>query len=188
MWHTSTEPPNEGARIAKNATPKIGLRGTERSLTFGLVNVTVKTGPALDESARIAGRYADPNGYGAVKQQYVNEAGDVVKPVTVYDHGDTAVPAAGLVEKLEDEGIRLTANVAEIFPEQVEATALCWPADDTQRDAYNLVCHYLASFGRVFIGTFAERGTTKVAAIRWSETYGSLVFHTLAYHELTAVP
>ena len=174
--------------MPKAATPKtIGLRATggKRTLRFGLVSVGVSMGPALDTSARVPAKYACPTTLGPVTQQYVNTEGHVVKPVRAYPYGDRMV-------RLEDdecpklEGtdtVTLTANLfADELPvEWITGTHLCWPTDKTQDDAYMLVSNYLLSNGRVFIGKVIDHGTTKVLAIRFSEVYGCLVAHTLAY-------
>lgn len=170
------------------AVPKLPLRATsgKRVLRFGLVSVGVSMGPALDESARVSGKYVDPDLLSPVKQQYVNEAGDVVKPIRAYPYGNEFIV-------LEDEEvpkmqgadvIELVANLAasEVPSEWVEKTFLAWPQDQTQDNGYGLVSHYLRSNGRVFIGTTIANGTTKVFAIRWSDAYGCLVTQLLAFH------
>jgi non-homologous end joining protein Ku len=157
---------------------------TKRNLRFGMVNVGVTTEPAIDDSARIKGRFGDPDDYGKVKQQYVNSSGVVVKPVKVYEVGDKAVSlVAHEVAKLDsDQTIDLVANVETVPNEWILSTAIAKPADKTHEDAFALVAHYLRSNGRVFVGRTVANGTTKVLAIRWSEVYGTLVVQLLAYH------
>lgn len=171
--------------MAKATVKKIGVRSSSRrTLQFGMVNVGIASMPATDVTARIKGRYADPDTLGKVAQQYVNEAGVAVKPVKVYEIGDKVVQLAeDEVPKLDSEDtIKLVANVTDVPSEWILSTALAWPADATHDGAYALVSHYLRHNGRVFVGTTVANGTTKVLAIRWSEVYGCLVMQTLAYH------
>lgn len=174
------------------ATPKkIGLRSSGRkTLRFGLVNVGISTAPALDTDARIRGKMSDPDTLTPLKQQYVNEAGDVIprdEIVTAYPFGDKMVVLEkDEVPKLDNsETIDLVGRMeADEFPiEMVEKTALAWPADETHSDAYALVSHYLRSNGRVFVGETTSNGTTKMLAVRWSNVYGCLVTHELVIHE-----
>src|SRR6266702_4752995 len=103
--------------MAKDATPKIGLRSsTKRTLRFGLVNVGISMAPALDESSRVSAKQLDPDSLTPLKQQLVNELGDVVERkdlVKGYSYGDAYVVLdEDEVPKAESTDlIELTANV-----------------------------------------------------------------------------
>jgi Ku protein len=176
--------------MAKNVTPKIGLRSSQkRTLRFGLVNVGISMAPALDASSRISAKLLDPESLTPLKQQYVNDHGDVVEHkdrVKGYAYGDNFVVLDDdEVPKAESSDvIDLVANVADtdVPSEWVDSTYLAWPQDTTQDQGYALVSNYLRSYGRAFIGTTVANGTTKVFALRWSEAYGTTVAQMLAFH------
>jgi non-homologous end joining protein Ku len=153
-----------------------------RTLTFGMVNVAVRTGPSLDDSARISGKFADPDGYGPVKQQYANEAGKVVKPVKVYEHDGVKVELLPEdVAKLPVDGtINLEARVERVPSEWILSTALVTPAKGNG-PAFDLVADYLRRTGSVFIGRCITSGTTKVLAISWSAVYGAVIEQVLCF-------
>jgi Ku protein len=175
--------------VAKVATPKIGLRSSQRrNLRFGLVNVGLSMAPALDADARVKGRTLDPTTLTPLKQQYVNEAGEVIEyrdRVTGYEYGDGFVVLDDdeVVKADADDTIVLSANIpaADVPAEWCDKTYLAWPTDATHNDSYALVSHYLRQYGRAFIGETVANGTTKVLAIRWSDTYGTLIAQQLSY-------
>lgn len=175
--------------MAKAAVTKsVPLRATggKRTLTFGLVNVGISMGPALDVSARIKANLRDAETLGPVRQQYVNaETGEPTATVRAYQHGNQWVTLEeGEVPKMEgDGGISLTANIpsAHVPSEWIQSTNLTWPTDTTQDQGYRLVADYLRDSKRAFIGKMIDKGTTKVLALRWSSVYSCIVAQTLAY-------
>lgn len=175
--------------MAKTVIAKtVPLRATsgKRTLKFGLVSVGISMGPALDDTARVSGKYVDPDALTPVKQQYVNEDGDVVKPIKAYPYGEQFIvlEEGEVPEADSSDVVELVANLTadEVPAEWVEKTYLTWPTDVTHDQGYALVSHYLRSNGRVFIGTTVSNGTTKAFALRWSEVYGCVVAQVLAYH------
>lgn len=165
---------------------RIGLRGTPRVLNFGMVNIGIKLAPALNTSARIAGKLRDPDTLGPVKKVYVNEAGEIVEPVKAFPRGDEFVVVDTADIKAEsDSTIKLVANicVSDLPWELVESTNLAFPDGDAAEGAYAMMADYLHRNARVFIGTTVSNGTTKVFALRWSVFYGAVVAHQVSYHE-----
>ena len=66
-------------------------RGSNLTISFGLVNVDVKYAPIVDpKGKRVSGKYLDPATLGPVTQQYVNEKGQPIEKVTGYPHEDRA--------------------------------------------------------------------------------------------------
>ncbi len=177
--------------MPKAATSKIGLRASsgKRTLRFGLVNVGIAMGPALDATNRVSAKQLDPDTLTPLKQQLVNSEGNVVSRdslVKGYEHdGGYVVLDANEVPKLDgNDVIELVAAVdtAEIPSEWIARTNLAWPQDSTEDEGYALVSHYLRSYGKALIGTTIDHGSTQVVAIRWSDTYGCVIAQTLAYH------
>lgn len=174
--------------MAKDAVKKIGLRATagKRTLRFGMVAIGISLAPALDASTRVSGKYVDPDLLTPVKQQYVNENGEVVKPISAYPYGEQFVTldTDDLAAVSTDE-IELVGNIAtaDLPLEWIDSTYVAWPTDATHDAAYAMLADYLQRNGRAFIGKTVQNKTTKVIALRWSSVYGTVVAHTLAYYE-----
>lgn len=148
--------------------------GSNMTINFGIVNVPVKYGPVIEStSTRVSGKFLDPETLKPVKQQYVNEAGEVVEKVTGYPYGDTFVvlgegEAASL--KSEKDGLlRLRAYVdsEQVDPLYFDKTYIVWPAKGGD-EGYALICNALSKSGRYLIGTIVLSGSEKVFLLRYS--------------------
>lgn len=161
--------------------------GNNMTINFGIVNVPVKYGPVLEStSTRISGKYVDPKTLGPVKQQYVNEAGDVVEKVTAYPNGDKLVVLGeGEAASLKSEKDGLLRLRAYVEPEQVDPlyfdkTYIVWPNKGGD-DGYALIVNALSKSGRYLIGTIALSGSEKVFVLRYAD--GVLYGHVCVYDE-----
>jgi DNA end-binding protein Ku len=165
------------------ATHPTPARGSKLNVSYGLINVAVKYAPFV-RSERTSGKYLDPASLGPVTQQYVNEAGEVVKPVTGYAHGDGFVvlePAD--VQSLESERdsrleLKAFAEPDLIDPLYIEKSFLVWP-EKGQEAGYDLLCHVLTETGMVLVGTTVIRKSTKVLVLRYGQ--GCLIAHQCTY-------
>lgn len=159
-------------------------RGFGLTLSLGLVNVGVKYAPLVVEQ-RTKGHYVDPDGHGPVKQVYVSEkTGEVVKPVTAYDH------ASGLVvldpedrkalESERDKRLELKAlvDLDSIDPLYFAQTYLLYPQKG-QEAGYDLLCSVLAESGKALMGTAVLSKSTKAIMVRYGQ--GCLLAHVCAY-------
>lgn len=160
-------------------------RGQKLQVSLGLVNVGVKYAPFVpDKDGRLSGKYLDPASHGPVHQQYVNEAGEVVKPVTGYPYGDGfVVPDPEDVKALElerDTRLELKAlvDVGSVDPVYLEKSYLVWP-DKGQEQGYDLLCEALAESGKALLGTTVIRKSTKAVMLRYAD--GCLLAHVCAY-------
>ena len=167
----------------------VGLRATagSKTLSYGLVQVRVGMMPALDDQARLRAKMVDPDTLGPVKQQYVNELGDVVKPAKAYPYGDTLVElpkdSTDALKALSDGVIALEANLDSVPDELVEKTYLLWPTDGASEQPFKMLATYLEHTGHVLVGKTHAGGTTKAFALRYSKLYGGMVAQLLSYYE-----
>lgn len=165
---------------ASHPTP---ARGSKLTVSYGLVNVGVKYAP-LVRSERTSGKYLDPATLGPVTQQYVNEAGEVVKPITGYPHGDGHVVLDPEdVKSLESERdsrleLKAFAEPDLIDPLYIEKSFLVWP-EKGQEAGYDLLCGVLVESGKVLVGTTVIRKSTKVLVLRYGQ--GCLIAHQCTY-------
>lgn len=161
-------------------------RGSNLTISFGLVNVGVKYAPIVDpKGKRVSGKYVDPATKGPVTQQYVNEAGKVVEKVTAYpaEDGSLVVLSPGDVQALKSERDGRLELKAFIDPESIDAlyfekTHLLWP-DKGQETSYDVLCSVLASSGRYLVGTAVLDKSTKVVILRYGQ--GCLLAQVCTY-------
>lgn len=158
-------------------------RGTKLTIGFGLVNVAVKYAPIVREQ-RTSGKLLDPATRGPVVQQYVNEAGEVVKPIKGYPWGDGFVVLnpedVKSLESERDARLELKAYVEfdTIDPLYIEKTHLVWP-DKGNEAQYDLLCDVLADTGRALVGTAVLNKSTKAIMVRYGQ--GCLIAHVCSY-------
>src|SRR5574338_132524 len=98
-------------------------RGSNLTISFGLVNVGVKYAPIVDPKGnRVSGKYVDPKTKRPVTQQYVNEKGAVVEKVTAYptESGELVVLEPGDVQMLKSERDGRLELRAYIEPDTVD--------------------------------------------------------------------
>ena len=164
-------------------------RGYKLNVSFGLVNVGVKYAPLVPGAAgRLKGKKLDPVSNGPVFQQYVNEKGAEVKPVTGYPHGDSFVVLDPEdVKALESERDARFEPKAFMDAERVDAlyfekAYLVWP-DKGHETGYDLLCTTLARTGKVLVGTTIISKSTKIVVMRYRDTIegGTLLAHVCAY-------
>jgi DNA end-binding protein Ku len=166
--------------MASYPTP---ARGYKLNIGFGLVNVGVKYAPIVREQ-RTKGKFLDPATRGPVVQQYVNEAGDVVKPISGYPYGDGFVvldpEEVKSLESERDARLELKAFVEldTIDPLYIEKTHLIWP-DKGSEASYDLLCEVLADTGRALVGTAVLNKSTKTIMLRYGQ--GCLLAHVCSY-------
>jgi DNA end-binding protein Ku len=156
-------------------------RGKKLTVSFGLVNVGVKYAPLVQEH-RTKGHLVDPDTLGPVKQQYVNEAGKVVKQVSAYDHpsGPVVLADRGALESERDGRLELKAFawLNDVDPLYFESTYLVFP-DKGHEAGYDLLCGVLADSQRVLIGTAVLTKSTKAVVLRYA--HGCLLAHACTY-------
>lgn len=151
-------------------------RGSNLTISFGLVNVGVKYAPIVDPKGnRVSGKYVDPKTKGPVTQQYVNESGAVVEKVTAYPakDGQMVVLSPGDVQALKSERDGRLELKAFVDPESVDAlyfekTYLLWPAKG-QETSYDVLAEVLAQSGRYLVGTAVLDKSTKVVILRFGQ-------------------
>lgn len=159
-------------------------RGNKLTVSFGLVNVGVKYAPLVDAKGRLAGTYLDPKSHLPVKQQYVNDKGEVVKHVTGYAYGSGyVVPDPEDVKALElarDSRLELKAFVdpATVDPLYLEKAYLVFP-DKGNEAGYDLLCAVLEVTGKALVGTTVIRKSTKAIMLRYAQ--GCLLAHACTY-------
>jgi DNA end-binding protein Ku len=161
-------------------------RGSNLTISFGLVNVGVKYAPLIDaKKKRVSGKYVDPKDKGPVTQQYVNAAGKPVEKVTAYpsEDGQLVVLSPGDVQALKSERDGRLELKAFIDPESVDAlyfekALLVWPAPG-QEASYDVLCSVLESSGRYLVGTVVLDKSTKVMILRYGQ--GCLLAEVCAY-------
>jgi len=161
-------------------------RGSNLTISFGLVNVGVKYAPIVDpKKNRVSGKYVDPKTKGPLTQQYVNEKSQVVEKVTAYpaEDGQMVVLGAGDVQALKSERDGRLELKAFIDPESVDAlyfekTHLLWP-DKGQEASYDVLCSVLASSGRYLVGTTVLDKSTKIVILRFGQ--GCLLAQVCTY-------
>jgi DNA end-binding protein Ku len=88
-----------------------------------------------------------------------------------------------------DGQLKLTAcvDLSEIDPLCFDKSYLVWPQDgDTVVAAHDLLASMLRQTGKALVGTTVLSTSTKLVAIRWSDTTDTLVAHVLIYDENVA--
>lgn len=161
-------------------------RGSNLTISFGLVNVGVKYAPIVDPKGnRVSGKFVDPKTKGPVTQQYVNEKGAVVEKVTAYptESGELVVLEPGDVQMLKSERDGRLELQAYIEPDSVdllyfEKTYLVWPAKG-QETSYDVLCSVLEASGQYLVGTAVLDKSTKVVVLRYGQ--GCLLAQVCAY-------
>ena len=151
-------------------------RGSNLTVSFGLVNVGVKYAPIVDPKGnRVSGKYLDPTTLGPVTQQYANETGEVVEKVTGYptEDGNYVVLTPGDVQALKAERDGRLELKAFIEPEGIDAlyfekTYLVWP-DKGQEASYDVLATVLQRSGRYLVGTVVLDKATKVVILRYGQ-------------------
>ncbi len=151
-------------------------RGSNLTVSFGLVNVGVKYAPIVDPKGnRVSGKYLDPTTLGPVSQLYVNEAGEPVEKVTGYptEDGRYVVLTPGDVSALKAERDGRLELKAFIDPESIDAlyfekTYLVWP-DKGQEASYDVLASVLERSGRYLVGTVVLDKATKVVILRYGQ-------------------
>lgn len=161
----------------------VPARGQKLTISLGLVNVPVKYAP-LVRSGRTSGKFVDPADKGPVTQQYVNGKGEVVKPVTAYDHEQGPVVLDDedkkALELERDARLELKAfcEPGAVDSLYIEKTFLVWP-EKGQEAGYDLICETLANEDRVLVGTTVIRKSTKALVLRYGQ--GCLLAHQCTY-------
>ena len=159
-------------------------RGSNLTISFGLVNVDVKYAPIVDSKKRVSGKYVDPATLGPVTQQYVNDKGQPVDKVIGYPHEDgIVVLSPGDVQAMKSERDGRLELKAFIEPEEVdplyfEKTQILWPAKGNET-SYDVLCAVLASSGRYLVGTAVMDKSTKVIVLRYAQ--GCLLAQVCTY-------
>ena len=149
-------------------------RGSNLTISFGLVNVDVKYAPIVDSKKRVSGKFLDPATLGPVTQQYVNEKGQPVEKVTGYPHEDGyVVLSPGDVQALKSERDGRLELKAFVDPEDVdplyfERTQILWPAKGNET-SYDVLCEVLAESGRYLVGTAVMDKSTRVVILRYGQ-------------------
>lgn len=158
--------------------------GKGLTVSFALVNVGVKYAPLVQDS-RTKGHYVDPGSGGPVKQQYVNEAGEVVKPISAYDHASGPIvldaEEKAALESERDKRLNLQAFVEldSIDPLYFERTYLVWPEKGNE-SGYDLLCEVLAeSDNKGLVGTTVLTKATVTVLLRYGQ--GCLLMQVLSY-------
>jgi Ku protein len=155
--------------------------GKNLTLSFGLVQVGVKYAPFIRER-RLKGHFVDPDTLGPVHQQYVNDAGEVVKQVVAYEYEDKQVVLNGpeALKSERDGRLELCAflDPAGIDPIYVEQTYVVWPVKG-QETGYDLLCSVLRQSGKALMGTAVLTKSTKAIVLRFFN--GSLIAHVCTY-------
>ena len=157
--------------------------GKGLTVSFGLVNVGVKFAPLVQDK-RTKGHYVDPGSGGPVKQQYVNEAGEVVKPISAYDHpsGPVVLEASEKadLESERDKRLNLQAFVEldTVDPLYFTNTYLVWP-EKGHEAGYDVLCEALAQSGKALMGTSVLTKATASVLLRYGQ--GCLLMHVCTY-------
>lgn len=159
-------------------------RGSNLTISFGLVNVDVKYAPIIESKGRVSGKYLDPATLGPVTQQYVNEKGQPVEKVLGYPHEEGyVVLSEGDLQALKSERDGRLELKAFIEPDEVdslyfEKTYLVWPAKANET-SYDVLCAVLSSSGRYLVGTVVLDKSTKVVVLRYGQ--GCLLAQVCTY-------
>jgi DNA end-binding protein Ku len=150
-------------------------RGSNLTISYGLVNVDVKYAPIVDPKGnRVSGKYLDPDTLGPVTQQYVNEKGQPVEKVTGYPYEDGfVVLSPGDVQALKSERdgrceLKAFIDPADVDPLYFEKTHILWPSKGNET-SYDVLCEVLASTGRYLVGTAVLDKSTKVVVLRYGQ-------------------
>lgn len=157
--------------------------GKGLTVSFGLVNVGVKFAPLVQDK-RTKGHYVDPVSGGPVKQQYVNEAGEVVKPISAYDHASGPISLnteeKAALESERDKRLNLQAFVEldSVDPLYFTNTYLVWPEKGNEA-GYDLLCEALAESGKALVGTSVLTKATATVLLRYGQ--GCLLMHVCTY-------
>lgn len=172
-----------------------GVRSTAgtRTLSFGLVNVTVGMQPLFDSAgSRRQGKMVCPDDHLPLKQVYRDEAGHEVSITEAHkaytmDDGSTVVldrDEQDAIKNAEDDtDVALSARVPErdIPAEFFTASYIVFPKTARDADGYALLARMLVESETALVGEMVDRGTSKVLVLRWSSRYACLVAHTLNY-------
>ena len=165
------------------ATPPMPRASGSLTISYGLVNVSVKYAPIVEsKDGRLSGKFVDPETLTPVKQVYVNEAtGEVVEKVKGYPHGDTFIVLSdGDAQALKAERsgrLELSAFVDDFDPSYIDKTHIVWP-EKGHEGAYDVLCSLLETSGGSFVGTTVF-DSTRVVVLRFA--HGCLMAHVCKY-------
>lgn len=170
------------------------MRGNSLSLTFGMVNVSIKYAPLADSLSPVSAKTLCPEHHVPLKagEWDCPEGHKVARDAVVkgYPHPDdktqlVVVDPAVLEEFAESRSgvanIERIVDFASIEPAYFEKAYIVWPEGAAAEQAFDLFATCLRTQGKAAVTTAVLSKQTRTIVFRWSDEMGCLIAHVCRF-------